>query len=686
MTVLFADVVGSAALGHQHDPEVVWSALKQAFAELQQVLQTHGASVEKLMGDAVIAVFGVPTVHDDDAERAVRAAVLIQNQRRTISSGTPISLRIGINSGEVVTGAGEGGAFVTGRVMGDAVNLAARLQQAADPGEILIGPLTHRLTERSVRCGTMRSIVARGIGTVDAFPVEGLLAELPHAEGDLAGFRAPLIGREKAMSDLRDAYHGVRENKRAYSITVFGGAGAGKTRLASEFVSAVNGATVLRGRCLPYGKGITFWPLQEMLRADTATNPQDESRVIRQKIRARLEASLEGSSESMEPILERLALLIGGAADDGAPTVQSQALTQDLRWAVRRYFELRAGQTALTLVFEDIHWAEPTLLDLIGYLSESTQAPIFLVCLARPELLDLRPEWGRQAPNAAAINLEPLSPEETRRMMAGLLQTDFLSDSIHAVIGDQAAGNPLFIEEFVKMLLETRQIRSEDGHWRAASPAVSPPPPTVQALIAARLDRLPEEVRRLLQQAAVIGEVFSSDALTVIATQNDLEEGLNQALRRDLIVDLRSPGLIEGRSYQFKHILVHDAAYAGLSKENRVTLHDRLGRWLDQINPDAQGLRRHRCRSQRAGLSREPRASHYEDAGAGPPGIPASALGRPASVRARRHRCGTDSVSSLRECPRRCRGLPGRSGRSQGLSGTCYFHGRASGWYPDAAG
>jgi tetratricopeptide (TPR) repeat protein len=434
----------------------------------------------------------------------------------------------------------------------------------------------------------MRSIVARGIGTVDAFPVEGLLADLPHAEGDLAGFRAPLIGRVQAMSDLRDAYHSVRENKRAYSITVFGGAGAGKTRLASEFILAINGSTVLRGRCLPYGKGITFWPLQEMLRADTATNPRDDSRAISQKIRTSLEAGLEGSSESMEPILERLAVLIGGAADEGAPALQSQALAQDLRWAVRRYFELRAGDKALTLIFEDIHWAEPTLLDLIGYLSDSTQAPIFLVCLARPELLDLRPEWGRPAPNAAAINLEPLSPEETRRMMAGLLQTDFLSESIHAVIGDQAAGNPLFIEEFVKMLLETRQIRSEDGHWRAASPAVSPPPPTVQALIAARLDRLPEEVRRLLQQAAVIGEVFSSDALIAIATPNDLEEDLNQALRRDLIVDLHSPGLIEGRSYRFKHILVHDAAYAGLAKENRLILHDRLGRWLEQINPDAQ--------------------------------------------------------------------------------------------------
>jgi class 3 adenylate cyclase/tetratricopeptide (TPR) repeat protein len=587
VTVLFADVVGSAALGHEHDAEVIWSELKQAFLELQQVLQTHGATVEKLMGDSVMAVFGVPIVHDDDAERAVRAAVLIQRQRRAITGRLPISFRIGINSGEVVTNLGEGGAFVTGGVLGDTVNLAARLQQAAEPGEILIGPLTYRLTERSVRCGTMRPIVARGIGTVDAFPVEGLLADLPHAEGNLAGFRAPLIGRVRAMNDLRDAYHSVTQNKRAYSITVFGGAGAGKTRLASEFISAINGATALRGRCLPYGKGITFWPLQEMLRADTATNPRDDSRVISQKIRTRLEASLEGSSESMEPVFERLAVLIGGAAD-GAPALQSQGLAQDLRWAVRRYFELRAGDKALTLVFEDIHWAEPTLLDLIGYLSDSTQAPIFLVCLARPELLDLRPEWGRPAPNAAAINLEPLSPEETRRMMAGLLQTDFLSESIHAVIGDQAAGNPLFIEEFVKMLLETQQIRSEDGHWRAASPAVIPPPPTVQALIAARLDRLPEEVRRLLQQAAVIGEVFSSDALTAIATPNDLEEDLNQALRRDLIVDLHSPGLIEGRSYQFKHILVHDAAYAGLAKENRLTLHDRLGRWLEQINPEAQ--------------------------------------------------------------------------------------------------
>src|ERR1700694_456571 len=588
VTILFADVVGSAALGHQHDPEVVWSALKQAFAELQQVLQTHGASVEKLMGDAVMAVFGVPTVHDDDAERAVRAAVLIQEQHRTIGSGLPIRLRIGINSGEVVTGTAEGGSFVTGSVMGNTVNLAARLQQAADPGEILIGPLTHQLTERSVRSGRMRSIVAKGIGTVDAFPVEGLLAELPHAEGDLAGFRAPLIGREKAMSDLRDAYQGVRENKRAYSITVFGGAGAGKTRLASEFISAINGATALRGRCLPYGKGITFWPLQEMLRADTATNPQDDSRVISQKIRTRLEARLEGSSESIEPILEPLSVLIGGAADGGAPAIQSQTLSQDPRWAVRRYFELRAGEKGLTLVFEDIHWAEPTLLDLIGYLSDSTQAPIFLVCLARPELLDLRPEWGRPAANAAALDLEPLSPEETRRMTSELLQTDFLSESIHAAIGNQAAGNPLFIEEFVKMLLETQQIRWENGQWRAASPTVIPPPPTVQALIAARLDRLPEAVRRLLQQAAVVGEVFSSDALTAIAAQNDLEENLNEALRRDLIVDLRSAGLIEGRSYQFKHILVHDAAYAGLSKENRFTLHDRLGRWLEQIRPDAQ--------------------------------------------------------------------------------------------------
>jgi len=583
VTVMFADIVGSTALGSSHDPEVVRRTLSRAFSEVRHILETHGGTVEKFIGDAVMAVFGIPQTHDDDADRAVRAAFALRDRIAALNADGrfALELRIGVNSGQVVTGDG-GETLVTG----EAVNAGSRLQAAAAPNEILVGALTHQLTQTAVRFGPMRAIEAKGIGRLAAWPAAQLGSALPAQHRGIAGLRAPLIGRDDELRLLVDSHRKLASEQRATLVTIFGSAGVGKSRLVAEFVEAIGPDRVRRGRCLPYGEGITFWPVVEILRADTGITALDSHEDANQKLRSAVLATFAEPSEDAEAVARRLSVLAGTASrEDVLPDVPAETMQQELRWGLRRYLERRAAAQPLTLVFDDIHWAEPALLDLIEHLAEWSRAPLFLVCLARPDLRELRAGWGGGLMNSSAIRLEPLTADESARLIRELLAIDALPEDLRQQVITRSEGNPLYVEEFLRMLLEGGHVAKRDGRFVAAvSLETFVVPATLQGLIGARLDTTPLAVKHALQRAAVVGKVFWPDAILAQGPiDGPLEELLLEAARRDLVSELDERGLGGGRAWTFKHILIRDVAYDTIPKAERSRAHDAFGRWLERV-------------------------------------------------------------------------------------------------------
>ena len=581
VTVLFADIVGSTAIGSAHDPEVVRRTLARAFAEMRQVLEGHGATVEKFIGDAVMAVFGIPQAHDDDADRAVRAAFALRKRIAALNATGrfALELRVGVNSGQVVTGEG-----AETLVTGEAVNVGARLQQAAAPDEILAGSLTRQLSEGVVRYTPARTIEAKGLGRVEAWPAVELLAVLPTQRRGIVGLQAPLIGRDQDLRLLIESHRKLAGERGAFLVTVFGSAGVGKSRLVAEFVETIGAERVLRGRCLPYGEGITYWPVVEILRADAEISAVDSRDVATRKLRGAVLAAFREATDDADAVARRLSVLAGTEGRETAlPDVAADKVDQELRWGLRRYFERRAESAPLTLVFDDIHWAEPALLDLIEHLTEWSRAPLFLLCMARPDLRELRAGWGGGLMNVAAIRLEPLSAEESARLIRELLAIDTLPDELRDQVVARSEGNPLYVEEFLRMLIDAGHIERRDGKFVAnASLKTLVVPATLQGLISARLDRVPPSIRQALQRAALVGKVFWPEAILAQGPLDErLEDMLTEAARRDLVRELDERGLGGGRAWTFKHILIRDVAYDAIPKEERSRAHDAFGRWLE---------------------------------------------------------------------------------------------------------
>ncbi len=542
VTVLFADLVDSTQRAGRLDPEVTRGALARTFAAVREVLTSHGGTVEKFIGDAVMAVFGVPTAHDDDAERAVRAAFALHELIARGEVGRPLKLdlRIGVNTGEVVAGTAVGGDFL---VTGQPVVVGARLEQAAHTGEILVGSLTRRLTEGAVSYGRGRSIEAKGIGRLEASPAEGLASLRPVAERS-GSLRSPLVDRERELRFLRDALEGVLARRRPYLVTTFGAAGVGKSRLITEFARVAAVPTVLRGRCLPYGEGITYWPLHEILRERVA----------------------QGDAE---------ALAVSAAMAGDAPE-------PELSPAFRRFLEHTLAGKAGLVVFEDVHWAEAPLLDLIENVTSRIRAPVLFVCLSRPELLDRRPHWGGGRTDAAAVTLDPLPPAETDALVRGLLAGTEPPSALREAVVERTEGNPLYVEEFLRMLIDARVIRGGEGRWDLPPAITLAVPPTLQGIIEARLDHLPAALKRLLQRASVVGRTFWADALVALgADEASLATELGEIVARDFVEDITEVGPHGSSGFRFRHVLVRDVAYAELAKAERIALHDACGRWLE---------------------------------------------------------------------------------------------------------
>ena len=574
VTVLFADISGSTSLGERLDPESLRDIMSRYFDEMRRAIEQHGGTVEKFIGDAVMAVFGVPTVHEDDALRAVRAASQMREILATLNAelerdfGARLQVRIGINTGEVVAGdpsAGE--AFVTG----DTVNVAARFEQTAEPGEIVFGQETHRLVRDAVQVEPVDPLELKGKS--DRVPAFRLVDVSPGAPALARRLDSPLVGREAELGRLQRAFEEAVAERACRMATVQGDAGLGKSRLATELVSRVGDrARVLRARCLPYGEGITFWPVAEMVKEAAAIEESDAPDSARSKLHA-LVANAEDGAE----VAVRVSAAIGLGEDGAGGDIQ------ETFWAVRRLLEIVAAERPVVVLFEDIHWAEPTFLDLVQYVTRfSAEHPLLLVCTARPDLRESRPDWSAVG---ETIVLEPLTDDQSAHLIGNLLGKVGLPADVEIRITDAAEGNPLFVEEMLRKLIDDRLLERDNGHWSAhgdlSEVAV---PGTISALLTARLDQLEHEERAVIQRASVVGKVFWWGAVTELSPEDDrprVGSHLQTLLRKELVHPDRS-GFAGEDAFRFSHILVRDAAYGSMPKRSRADLHQRFAGWLER--------------------------------------------------------------------------------------------------------
>ena len=574
VTVVFTDVAGSTRLGERLDPESLSLVMASWFEHMRALFERHGGRVQKFVGDAVVAVFGIPVVNEDDALRAVRAAAELRadiaalNQQLARDWGVRLQIRTGVNTGEVVTG---DPAIGDALVLGDAVNVAARLEQAAPPGEVLLGQPTFRLVRDAVQVEPMPPLTLKGKqAPVAAWRLLGVAAGVP---GHARRQDAPIVGREPELRLFAWVYERVRGTGTCHLLTVLGPAGVGKTRLVGEAVAGLDEATVLRGRCLSYGEGITFWPVGEVVRQAAGMVDSDSPAEATAKLRRLL-----GDAEDAAHVAGRVGQLIGLEA---APIPAEEAA-----WAFRRLLEVLAGRGPLVVVLDDLHWAEPTLLDLVEHVADFVRAaPILLVVMARPELLEQRPDWAGGKLNATTLLLEPLGQVDSAELLASLAQPAVLPEEARSGITRAAEGNPLFLEELLASLVEDGRLRREDGRWVAAADLADHGiPPSIQALLTARLDRLDDGDRAVLERASVVGQVFEQSAVVELSRPEDRREvpgRLVALVRRELLRPAASR-LAGDEGFQFRHQLLRDAAYDLLPKQTRAELHERFARWLER--------------------------------------------------------------------------------------------------------
>jgi class 3 adenylate cyclase/tetratricopeptide (TPR) repeat protein len=557
-TVLFVDLVDSSGLVQVSDPEVVRRRVTRFFDHVSDCVERHGGTVEKFAGDAVMAAFGIPQAHEDDAERAVKAALAVRDGL----NDDGLQLRIGVESGEVVTEETDS-TFATG----DAVNLAARLQQAAEPGQILLGPTAHRLTLGRVEVEDIGPVAVRGRDE----PVWTWAAICSDGRPPSRVAITPLVGRDHELELLENTFARAVRDRRAHLFTIYGDPGVGKSRLANEFLASLENAVVLTGRALPYGESITYWPLAEMVKGAADIADDDPLEVAIQKLR---------DSCPAEAVADLLGLATGVLE-----AVHGERSQQEIAWAAREWAQLMAQTQPLVLVFEDIHWAEEPLLELIEHLTAWVQGgPLLILCLARAELLEISPDWGGGRVRSTSIELEPLTETDSEQLLDALTAQEAVSPETRRLLLQKTEGNPLFLEETIRMV-------EESGEERAAERI----PDTLQAMIGARIDRLPPVSKAVLQRTSVIGRSFWGGAVEYLAGDLEgVEQALEDLLLRDFIVG-ESRSTISGETpYRFRHVLIRDVAYSSLSKSARADLHSRFADWLgERVGEELLEIRAH---------------------------------------------------------------------------------------------
>ena len=564
VSVLFCDLVGFTAASERADPEDVRARLRPYHDHVRGVLERHGGTVEKFVGDAVMAVFGAPVAHEDDAERAVRAGLRILETLEELNDGS-LQVRVGISTGEVVVVLGARPERGEGMVLGDVVNTASRLQGIAPVNGIAVSTQTYRATERIFDWEPLPPVTVKG----KSEPLTAYRPLRPRARFGSDVSQAPttpLVGRELEKPLLIGTFERAAQQLSCQLVTIVGEPGVGKSRLCTELLGYLEQRPGLvrwrQGRCLPYGEGIAFWALGEIVKAECGILESDSPETAA----AKLERSLPESGDDRTWLLSRLAPLVGAPAE---PASQAESFT-----AWRRFVELLTVTGPAVLVFEDLHWADPALLEFIAHLADWAEGvPLLLLCTARPELYERHPTWATGLRNATAINLPPLTVEETSRLIAALLERAVLSADTQAALLERAGGNPLYAEEFVRLLTDRGDISEK-----------ADVPDSVQSLIAARLDTLPAERKSLLQDAAVIGKVFWAGALAEMGNRDvsEVEQALHELSRKELVRPARTSSMQGEAEYGFWHLLVRDVCYQQIPRAARSARHEAAAAWVEK--------------------------------------------------------------------------------------------------------
>ena len=556
VTVVFSDLKGSTSLGEHLDSESLREVMTRYFDVFKEVLERHGGTVEKFIGDAVMAVFGLPRLHEDDALRAVRAALEMRSALADLNDeleshwGVRLANRTGVNTGEVVAGDPAAGQRL---VTGDTVNVAARLEQAAPENDILIGESTYRLVRNAVIVEPVDPLPLKG--KAELVPAYLLLSVEDDTEGLVRRVDTPMVGRQTELHALQDRFDAVVNGNQCELVTIFGSAGVGKSRLTHEFLTSVDArARVLRCHCLSYGEGITFWALRAAIAQVSGASPLEPQQAARAKLDALVGA------ENVD-VADRLAAVMGLSAESFP--------LQETFWATRRFLEIMAADQPLVMVFDDIHWAEPTFLELIEHLCDNVEAPVLLLCPTRRELLDERPEWAAERPNALQLSLEPLSAAEGEQVVANLLGTAGVPQVVRERLAQTAEGNPLYVEQTLSMLIDNAKLVWDDGRWELVGDlGALDIPPTISALITARLDQLAHEERRVIERASVIGHSFYTGAVQELSSEQPAPH-VPATLRTLTTKELVAPDnttFVGEDVYSFRHALIGDSAYGGLLK------------------------------------------------------------------------------------------------------------------------
>jgi class 3 adenylate cyclase/tetratricopeptide (TPR) repeat protein len=563
VTVLFCDLVGFTAQAESLDPEDVDAFLRDYHQRVRHELERHGGTVEKFVGDAVLALFGAPVAHEDDPERAVRAALAI---RETADA----ELRIGITTGEALVTLGD-----EPTATGDVVNTASRLQAAASPGSILVDEATYRATERAIDYAAQELVEAKGkaepIAVYEALEARSRFGvDVDHRPETL------LVGRERELALLVDAFGRAREERQPQLVTLVGVPGIGKSRLVYELSRITDEDPELitwrQGRCLPYGEGVTYWAVGEMVKAEVGVLENDRADEAGEKLRRAVGELVEAPDDAIW-VERHLRPLLGLGAQEGAPSDRRSETFA----AWRRFFEALAERRPLVLVFEDLHWADDDLLDFVDYLADwAADVPLLCICTTRPELRERRPGWGGGKANAATVSLSPLADEEIARLLAALVERPVLPAEQQTLVLAHAGGNPLYAEQYARVLVERGDLDE------------SALPETVHGMIAARLDGLAVEEKALLQDAAVLGKVFWLGALVDMDGEERvaLEERLHALERKEFVRRERRASIAGEREYAFRHLLVRDVAYGQIPRAARAEKHRRVAEWLESVAPD----------------------------------------------------------------------------------------------------
>ncbi len=582
VTVVFADLVGSTAVAERSDPEDVRAMLGAHHARVRTDLERFGGTVEKFIGDAVVAVFGAPVAHEDDPERGVRAALAI----RDAATEAGVALRVAVNTGEALVTLDARPSEGEGMVAGDVVNTAARIQSAAPVNGVLVGESTYRATAHVIEYGSAASIEAKGKS--EPVPVWEAVAPRSRFGSDVEQEPlAALVGREREVDVLRDALTRAHQEREPQLVTLVGVPGIGKSRIVAELFSIVDADPDIilwrQGRCLPYGEGISYWALGEMTKSQAGILEGDTAAEAERKLTEAV-AALVGEQSEADWVSGHLKPLVGLGSDiAGGGDSRGETFA-----AWRRFFESLGEERPTVLVFEDLHWADDGLLDFVdGLVDRATGVPLLVLCSARPELLVRRPGWGGGKANAVTLSLPALSDEDTARLIAEHLAQAVLPVEMQQTLLRRADGNPLFAEEYIRMLRDRGLLRLEGGSWRLDRTDVDVPE-TVQGIIAARLDALEQNEKAVLQTASVVGKVFWLGSVAAIAEISawEAEERLHALERKEFVRRDRRASVAGETEYVVRHVLVRDVAYGQIPRVRRADLHVRAAQWIESLGHD----------------------------------------------------------------------------------------------------